>query len=115
MKKRNGDGTSFRTRGFGENLDDFWPGLESDEAELQLCDMSTFLLATFLTAETKGKFTCRRSDFSIFHVGFLDLYFDSILANHVESFFLGYFISNMLSLMFLSVTCKASTGPEDAN
>ena len=48
----------------------------------------TFLLGTFLTAETKGKFTCRRSDFSIFHVAFLDLYFDSILANHVESFFL---------------------------
>ena len=30
----------------------------------------------------------RRSDFSIFHVAFLDLYFASILANHVESFFL---------------------------
>ena len=27
VKKRNGDGTSFRTRGFGENLDDFWPRL----------------------------------------------------------------------------------------
>ena len=49
--------------------------------------MSTFLLGTFLTAETKGKFTSRRSDFSIFHVAFLDRYFDSILANHVESFF----------------------------
>ena len=76
---------------------------------------STFLLGTFLTAETKGKFTCRRSDFSIFHVAFLDLYFDSILANHVESFFFGYFISNMLSLMFWSVTCYAFTGPEGAN
>ena len=49
--------------------------------------MSTFLLGTFLTAETKGKFTCRISDFSIFHVAFLDRYFDSILANRVESFF----------------------------
>ena len=77
--------------------------------------MSTFLLGTFLTAETKSKFTCRRSDFSIFHVAFLDLYFDSILANHVESFFFGYFVSNMLSLMFWSVTCYAFTGPEGAN
>lgn len=55
------------------------------------CNMSTFLLGTFLTAETKGKFTCRRSDFSIFNVAFLDLYFDSILANHVESFFFWLF------------------------
>ena len=74
-----------------------------------------FCSGLFLTAETKGKFTCRRSDFSIFHVAFLDLYFDSILANHVESFLGGYFISNMLSLMFWSVTCYAFTGPEGAN
>ena len=64
--RRNIYGTSFRTRGFWENLEDFWP--RYCRAMKRNCNCVTCRpffsgLSCFLTAERKGKFTCWRSDF----------------------------------------------------
>ena len=66
--RRNIYGTSFRTRGFWENLDDFWP--RYCRAMKRNCNCRPFTcrpffsgLSYFLTAERKGKFTCWITDF----------------------------------------------------
>ena len=50
---------SFQTRGFGENLDDFWPRYCRAMKRNWNCVTCRDL---FLTAERKGKFTCWGSD-----------------------------------------------------
>ena len=66
----------------------------------------------FLTAERKGKFTSLRSD-SLFSNSVLSVFHDSSLANYVAYFdvFTNSFL-NMLSLILLSVICKALTGSD---
>ena len=64
--RRNIYGTSFRTRGFGENLDDFWRSYcraMKRNWTCVTCRPFFWGLSCFSTAERKGKFTCWGSDF----------------------------------------------------